>query len=174
MSVTGQELITMYREIAARGEQFRGYSILQHADEIGELLGLSRAVSVLDYGSGAGAAYEPPHMLHERWGVAMPTLYDPAFEGIDVPPPAGTKFDFVICSDVLEHVPMDLCEAFITTLFEYTDNILWASVCTRAAKKCFADGTNMHVTVRPLKWWTRVFERVAAGRGVGYRLTETL
>ena len=167
----------MYREIAERGEQFRGYSILQHADEIGELLALkalNKSATLLDYGSGAGAAYEPPHMLHERWGVARPTLYDPAFEGIDVPPPAGTKFDFVICSDVLEHIPMDRCEAFITTLFDYTDKNLWASVCTRPAKKVFSDGANMHVTIKPMSWWHKVFTRVAAGRGVAYRLTETL
>lgn len=173
MAATGHELIAMYREIAVRGEQFRGLSILQHAEEIRELLRLNGAQRLLDYGSGAGDSYNPPHLLHEFWGVPKPTLYDPSFEGIDTPPQPGVKFDAVLCSDVLEHIPIEECEQFVTELFNYTDRFVWASVCCRPAKKSFRDGTNMHVTQKSMAFWHKLFERVEGGRGVAYRLIET-
>jgi hypothetical protein len=178
VAATGEELIAMYREIAARGEQFRGLSLLSNAVDIMELLSLQAkpigTLKLLDYGSGAGDAYEPPHSVHEVWGVPKPTLYDPAFDGIDVPPPAGTKFDGVICSDVLEHIPENECERLVNELFGYTDGFVWASVCCRPAKKIFADGTNMHVTVRKMAFWHKLFARVSASHTASYRLVETI
>ena len=78
------------------------------------------------------------------------TLYDLAFRRDDIP--AGRQFDMVICSDVLEHVPEDEVDQLIERLFGYGRRGL-ASVCCRLAKKTFADGTNMHVTVQPYEWW---------------------
>jgi hypothetical protein len=77
--------------------------------------------------------------------------------------PAGT-FDGVLCSDVLEHVPDEELDVFIPRLFAYADKFVWASVCCRAAKKCFPSGENMHVTIRPMSWWRRRFkQRVRRG-----------
>ena len=174
MSATQAELIAMYRAIALRGEQFRGLSVLSGAESIGEMVREHQAQTLLDFGSGAGDAYASPHLLHERWGVPAPTLYDPAFPGIDTPLASDFRVDGVICSDVLEHVPMAGCEDIIATLFEHANRFVWASVCTRAAKKSFANGMNMHVTVRPIEWWGRAFDRAAARTGIAYRLVETL
>lgn len=164
------DLIPLYREIAAKGVQFRGLSVLQHADEIGQMIHDTRAETLLDYGCGAGCAYMDPHLLHERWAVARPFLYDPAFEEHRVKP-TGLVFDGVLCSDVLEHVEADRVPALIETLFAHARLFVWASVCTRPAKKSFKDGRNMHVTVRRMAWWTALFE--AAAHGKRWHLTET-
>ncbi len=166
----GEDLIALYREIAARGVQFRGLSVLQYADEIGAIIADTGAKTLLDYGCGAGCAYFEPHLLHAQWGVDRPFLYDPAFDEHSAEP-LGMEFDGVLCSDVLEHVQADRVPALIDTLFAHSRMFVWASVCTRPAKKLFADGRNMHVTIKRLSWWRGQFE--AAANGKRWHLTET-
>jgi hypothetical protein len=164
-------LLKQYRKMAAGGEHFRGLSLVQHADAIGELIAKHKARTLLDYGSGAGQAYNKPHRLHLAWGVDIPTRYDPAFPKF-ANLPAG-KFDGVICSDVAEHIPIDEVPVFIARLFGYAERFVWASVCCRLANKTFPDGTNLHVTVRPMAWWTELFAQESARTGVPFRLSET-
>jgi hypothetical protein len=164
------DLISLYREIAARGVQFRGLSVLQHADEIGQIIADTGAKTLLDYGCGAGCAYMDPHFLHAQWGVDRPFLYDPAFDEHAIKP-TGLEFDGVLCSDVLEHVEADRVVTLIGYLFAHSRQFVWASVCTRPAKKLFKDGRNMHVTVRRMSWWQNLFE--AAAHGKRWHLTET-
>lgn len=153
------DLIPLYRDMAAGGGQFRGLSILQHRQQIGELVRRHKARTLLDYGCGAGDAYRQPHRLHRELGLRWfdVTLYDPAFPEHDERP-AG-QFDGVLCSDVLEHVPQSDVDAFIARLFSHARRFVWASVCCRPAKKTFPDGeTNLHVTIQPLAWWVALFE----------------
>jgi 2-polyprenyl-3-methyl-5-hydroxy-6-metoxy-1,4-benzoquinol methylase len=165
------DLIAQYRAIAAGGASLRGLSILQHAKQIGALVKQHEAKRLLDYGCGAGDAYRSPHKLHKQWGLQWfdVTLYDPAFERLDEKPYG--KFDGVICSDVLEHVPEADVDAFIANLFTHAKKFVWASVCCRPAKKCFADGTNLHCTVQPFAWWQAKFEEQC--EGLPFVLVET-
>jgi hypothetical protein len=165
-----EEMIARYREmIDAGSNNFQGLGILQYADEIGELLRKHDARTVLDYGSGRGAQYERPHKIHEGWGVPLPTLYDPAFETHDRLPKG--KFDAVICSDVLEHIPQEELPKLVRRLFDYSSKIVWASVCCRAAKKTFPDGHNLHVTIEGFWWWQAKFAKWSQGKS--YVLIET-
>jgi hypothetical protein len=161
--------VAEYRRLAKGGANFHGLSILQHSAEIHELITRTGSVTLLDYGAGRGDAYDDAHALHTLWGVPRPILYDPAFPEIDRMPVG--KFDGVLCSDVLEHVPDEELDVFIPSLFEYADKFVWASVCCRAAKKCFPSGENMHVTIRPMSWWRRRFKHASGGRL--FVLTET-
>lgn len=155
------DLIPQYRAMAADGASFRGLTILSHADAIGALIAETNSRSVLDYGCGAGDAYRSPHKLWRRWGLKWTdvTLYDPAFPHHCTLPDPTKRFDAVVCSDVLEHVPEDQVEEVIERLIGYARGLVWASVCCRPAKKFFADGvTNLHVTQRPLEWWKERFD----------------
>ncbi len=165
------DLIPLYRAIAADGQNLRGLSILQHTAQIAKLVKQHRAKRLLDYGCGAGDAWRSPHRLHRELGLRWPdvTLYDPAFPEHD-DKPFGT-FDGVLCSDVLEHVPEELVDAFIGTLFGHAKRFVWASVCCRPAKKCFPDGVNLHVTIKPLEWWTGRFQQHAGT--TAFTLVET-
>lgn len=172
-----KQLIEQYRRLAELGSNFRGLSLLQHQDTIAALIrsfpeGTIR--TLLDYGSGAGDAYRDPHNVHHAWpGIKWNriTLYDPAFRGRNKLPPAGTQFDGVICSDVLEHVPEDELDELIKRLFGYARHFVFASVCCRPAKKSFEDGTNMHITLRPFEWWDEKFTLI--GGAVPFVLVET-
>ena len=156
------DLITEYRRMAAKGDTLRGLSILRYRDQIAALVKRFGAKTILDYGCGAGDQWKQPHRLHRelslRWFDVR--LYDPAFDHNEKP---WGKFDGVLCSDVLEHVPEAELDALIATLFGHARLFVWASVCCRPAKKTFSDGTNLHVTLQPMEWWRELFARHAGG-----------
>jgi hypothetical protein len=170
------DLIPLYKEMAATGINFPGLAILQHKTEIGQLIKKHGAKKVLDFGCGRGDAYKAPHRLHSEWGMKWwdVTLYDPAFPRF-MENPHG-KYDAVLCSDVLEHIPEDQLEDFIANLFSYAYKFVWASACCRPAKKTFPDGvTNLHVTLQPMDWWRAKFAEIQAAMGskIPYYLSES-
>lgn len=172
------DYLKAYRKMAEGGKQFRGLSVLTNATAIGKFIREMDARDLLDYGSGAGDAYRSPHKVHHTWGVKRPNvcLYDPSFEQYAKKP--DRRFDVVICSDVLEHIPEEDVPRFIGGLFNHAKRGVWASVCTRPAKKFFPNtgspGVNLHVTVKPYEWWEQQFKDVAVlFVGVEWRLVET-
>jgi hypothetical protein len=156
-------LVPLYREMAADERTFLGFSILQHAKAIGTALKLVNAKTVLDYGCGRGDAYHGEYKLFKQWGIKWSdlVLYDPAFPQHARKP--ERRFDAVICSDVLEHIPEEEVDRFVADLFNHARKLVWASVCCRRAKKTFpGTDTNLHVTIKPLEWWDAKFVEAAA------------
>ena len=142
-------LIPQYRQMMAAGH-FKGLSVVKFADEIGGIIAANGIHTVLDYGSGQGHQYMPPHSLDKKWDVDV-TMYDPAIPGLEELP--GGKFDMVLCSDVLEHVPIDDVGLVAQAIFARAGKVVFATVCCRPAKKSLPDGQNVHVTIRPMEWW---------------------
>ena len=106
-----------------------------------------------------------PLQLLACWTMVLTlpqSMYDPAFSSHDRLPRG--KFDAVLCSDVLEHVPFEETEEFVGRLFDYANKFVWASVCCRLAKKEFEDGLNMHVNVQPFWWWSAKFAKLSNGK----------
>lgn len=171
------DLLDRYREMADGGRQFHGLSILTHKDEIGKLISETGAKTLLDFGCGRGDAYRSPHKLHHQWGISRKnvTLYDPSFKQY-AGRPVG-RSDIVVCSDVLEHIPEEGVDRFVADLFNHAKLAVWASVCTRPARKCFP-GTdiNLHCTVKPYQWWHDTFSGIAPlfhALGTRWELVET-
>lgn len=164
------EMIARYRDLVANGsDNFQGLGVVQYANQIGRLIRKSGSKTVLDYGCGGGFQYSGEYKIHEAWGTGVPELYDPAFPSHDELPKG--KFDAVVCSDVLEHVPLDEVAELVYRLFDYSNKFVWASVCCRPAKKVFDDGLNMHVTIQPFWWWQAKFVKWSQGKP--YVLIET-
>ena len=80
------------------------------------------AKTILDYGCGKGLQYQERLPYRSGPGVDVPEdqwqtfdeylgvkvyCYDPCVEGFTELPPAGTKFDGVICTQVLNSIPDD-------------------------------------------------------------------
>ena len=101
------------------------------------------ARKILDYGCGKGGL-----------SVALPlvevTNYDPAIEKWSATP---EPHDFVVCTDVLEHIEPDCLDAVLDDLVRVTDKVLFASIATTPAVKTLADGRNAHLIVEPMEWW---------------------
>lgn len=167
------DYLPLYRKMAADGKNFRGLTVLNQLKSIRQLAHAVGAKTMLDYGCGAADAYKSPHKLHHQLGFPRRnvTLYDPSFPRHSAKPQG--KFDLVVCSDVVEHIPEDQIDEFVKTLYSHAGKALWVSFCSRPAKKCFP-GTeiNLHCLVRPRQWWEDTFAQHATG--VQLELVETV
>jgi hypothetical protein len=71
------------------------------------------------------------------------------------------KFDGVICTDVLEHIPEPEIDWNLWRLFAYANKFLLLTVCCRAAKKTLPSGENCHITVQPMEWWLAKVQEIS-------------
>lgn len=182
-----QRLLELYRTMHVEGERFLGVSpehtfpgksLPPQAHHIGRLIRETGAADLLDYGCGKGQQYRYwPYRdaegnaypnVQAYWGVAV-RCYDPAYAPHGALPEG--RFDGVICTDVLEHVPEEDVPWVVDELFAYARRFVFANVACFPAGKRLPNGQNAHCTVKPVKWWRREFERAAARRpGVRYEL----
>ncbi len=173
-----RELLAQYRTMHIRGEQFQnippeqtfsGQSLPRHAGNIKQLIDLHAARTLLDYGAGKGAQYQPLRVdvpglgqfasIPEYWGVDNITCYDPGFEPFSRLP--SGQFDGVISTDVLEHCPEDDIAWILGEMFRFAAKFLYANVACYPAKKRLSNGENAHCTIRPADWWQTQLSDVA-------------
>lgn len=112
--------------------------------------------TVLEYGSGRRTfkktmAWAMPHVqIHE---------YDPGVPEIDILPPVGDQFDFVLCTDVMEHVEEQFVNQTFDRLYAYTRHAALFNIACTPSKSLLPNGQNTHVTVKPAQWWREHIER---------------
>lgn len=114
------------------------------------------AVKVLDYGSARGDTMKAvrEHLLVPP--VVTDKCYDPFIDGIDAEPEPA---DFVICTDVLEHVEPECTKAVLDHLQALTKKLLFCSISLREANKTLSDGRNAHINLRPPEYWLKEIKR---------------
>lgn len=125
-------------------KKFSGACLEKHLPEIRRLIEEYDCKSVLDYGCGKATC-------HKKTKLPNVTLYDPYYEPYSKNP-TGT-FDMVICTDVMEHIPPDEIGKVLADLINMTDKVLFLAISTVPAKKTFANGENVHLTIRAQQWW---------------------
>lgn len=174
-------LVAMYREMHAEGEKFLGIpaektfpgqSLPPHALAIKALISRLGARTLLDYGSGKGKQYQPMQIadadgktfasIPELWNTQV-TCYDPAYTPFSELPKG--KFDAVVSTDVLEHVPEEDAEWVVDEIFSYANKFVYTNVACYAAAKRLPNGENAHATIRPIEWWKEVFARASKKHG---------
>jgi hypothetical protein len=134
-----------YRRLHAL-KKFSGACLQNHLPEIKALIKEYDCNSVLDYGCGKATC-------HKKAALPNVTLYDPYYEPYSKKPTDDMLFDMVICTDVLEHIPEDEVGKVLHELMFFTHKVLFLAICTKPAKKTFANSENVHLTVRPKEWW---------------------
>lgn len=134
----------------ARPKLFAGYSVCNYVADIAELVRQTEAKTMLDYGSGKGYQYLV-RRVHEQWGGILPRCYDVGIPQLKERPEG--VFDGVICTDVMEHIAETDLDEVLADVLGFAGRFAFFAIACRAAKKTFPDGTNMHLTVRPAKWW---------------------
>ena len=176
-----REMEKMYREMHAEGDvhnnipaerTFHGISLQPHIPLIGRLIAAHGARSLLDYGAGKGEGYanarqQMPdgtvrHGLKEIWGLDSVTLYDPGYTPFSAYP--SGRFDIVVCTDVLEHVPEEDIPWLFEELFGFAGKMLFCSIACYPAKKILPNGENAHITQKPPSWWVDRIEEAAAAQ----------
>ena len=139
-----------YEESVRRGTEFQqqnkswaGYDVVKYQKCIKDLVDRYHAKTLLDYGCGKGLQYKERLPYGGSAGHGLPLdqwqtfdqylgvdvyCYDPCVAGFETLPPPGTKFDGVICTQVLNSIP-DADMTWVRELLEsYTDKFCFVGI----------------------------------------------
>ena len=123
-------------------KKWRGTTVVKYIPIINEIIKSKQIKTILDYG--CGKAQNHP----KSWNASK---YDPAVPEFSTKP--DNRFDLVISTDVLEHVPEDHVDEVIKDIFNYSDQWVFLTICTREAREILPNGMNAHATVKLEEWW---------------------
>jgi len=172
------ELGEQYKQLHEEGEKslnlkpeetFQGISLAPQLAKIKKGIALTGSQTLLDYGCGKALAWQPGNFLdingskittQEFLNVNEVYLYDPGYQPYATEP--ANKYDAVICTDVLEHIPEADIRWFVNELFAYANKYVFANIAIYPANKILPNGENAHCTIKPIDWWKSVFDDVCA------------
>lgn len=127
----------------ARGNY--GTASLAFGDAVSELVEMSGAKTLLDYGCGS------------MRNLAKVLDCDVVYEGYDpaVPAFAGDPdaADLLVCIDVLEHIEPAFLDAVLDHMRSKSKALAFITVHTGPAAKTLSDGRNAHLIQEPAAWW---------------------
>lgn len=130
-----------------------GASSVKLFDTICPIIKEYSPVKILDYGCGRSPLLE---MLKEVFGQLQTYRFDPVFEQYSVMP--EEKMDFVICTDVLQHVPQEDLDETLCEISQKSKNCFFHIKCTDHPTK-FPNGEPSNITVRPTEWWKELLKK---------------
>jgi hypothetical protein len=156
----------------AAQKTFDGHSLKPQAPRIKRLIDRTRAVRILDYGSGKGTQYDAGQFVVEGqgqwdgildyWDVDEVVCFDPAYPPYSRMP--QDSFDGVIATDVLEHCPEEDMPWIVEEMFGFATRFVYATIACYPAVKRLPNGENAHCTIKPPEWWDALFRGIAARR----------
>lgn len=105
--------------------------------------------NVLDYGCGKC-------LLSKNLPFAI-TNYDPFIPGLDNRP---DPHDFIVCTDVLEHIEPDCLNDVLDDIASLTKRVAMLVIAIGPAQKFLPDGRNAHLIQENMCWWLpKLYER---------------
>jgi len=107
--------------------------------------------TLLDYGCGKGSLVT--HIGLDVLGVENVVGYDPAVPEFRAKPKG--QYDFVTCTDVMEHVEREHIAATIEEIKNYAVEAAWFLIACYPAKAVLPDGRNAHLTVEEPEFWCK-------------------
>lgn len=136
-------------------------------DKVLEEMKNRESVSILDWGCGTAVHWHTQCLLNKSKSM-MNVLgekvqcfyrYDPAYKLYSKKP--SSKYDLVMCSDVLEHIPDNELESFFFEINSYVnyDGMIFYSISTTPSNNSFVDGTNMHVNLKSPSEWNEILRK---------------
>ena len=142
---------------------FLGYSLSRWILKIKEIIKINKCHSLLDFGCGKGFLYKNKFKINDQeyrnlldcWELEDVYLYDPGVKEFSVYP--VRKFDGLICTDVIEHIPESDVLQFIDNLFKLSNKFIFVVIATIPATKFFDDGNNIHLCLKTEEEWKKIF-----------------
>lgn len=104
--------------------------------------------SVLDFGAGQGplGRYVLKELPYLEW-----VEYDAGISGKDTLP--DRKFDFIVSTDVLEHVEPDCLNGVLRYMKDHAKRGMFHHIACDPCGLILPDGRNAHLIVQPPAWW---------------------
>lgn len=175
-----RQLLELNKQMHAKqASGFNGQSLINVICQIGVLIQKFGCTSVLDYGCGRGDA-QRHFNVDALWNVEY-VGYDPAVDNFPesdgehaasltfVRTLPAEKFDAVISTDVLEHVPEeDLLGWVLDEIFSKASKFVFVKVPTYLVEQWLPNGDNVHETVRPQEWWAEKLQEFSTRHGVPF------
>lgn len=120
----------------AENKSWAGLDTVKYQKQIKDLVTRYNAKTLLDYGCGKGEQYrqllpyesEQKRQTFDDWLGVTVYCYDPCVPEYSQLPPVGTRFDGVICSQVLGTIPDDDLPWVAKTLESYTKDFCFISL----------------------------------------------
>ena len=122
-----------------------GTASLKYGEVVSELVEMSGAATMLDYG--CGSMRNLAKVLNCE---VMYQGYDPGVKEYANEPDAA---DFVACIDVLEHIEPECLDAVIDHLASKCKHLAFVTIHTGPAAKVLSDGRNAHLIQETEAWW---------------------
>lgn len=110
--------------------------------------------TLLDYGAGEGTLRR--YLEGEIHSLRI-NEYDPCIPELQKMPDGN--YDFVVSSDVLEHVERDCIEAVIDECFDKATFGVYHHIATCLTGRKLPDGRDFHILVRNHQWWKSMLDR---------------
>jgi len=149
MALQRQTLIEQYRTI--HNQQEYGKSGEHFRLHIQALIAELRPETILNYGCGQSRIHEQLNLLNAQF-----FRYDPGIEAISTLP--VQQADFVINTDVLEHIPEIDLDDVLSDIRSISDNVFF-NIATRPAKNVtLSNGQNPHCTIKTASEWESVLK----------------
>ena len=134
-----------YQNLHAR---FYGASAYLHFDQIAKEVLAFDPGSIIDFGCGRSDLVA--HFWKE--GGRRIAKYDPAIPQYKRMPEG--EFDLMLCTDVMEHIPMTDVDKIFDEMKTKTNNVLF-TISMKPARAKLPDGRNAHVTLLTANEWMR-------------------
>lgn len=139
------QTIDQYKELHSKGY---GATAYLYFNEIAEAVLKLKPASILDYGCGRS------DLVAHFWrdGKRRIAKYDPAIPLYKRMPPE--TFDLVLCTDVMEHIPMTEVDDVLKRIRAKAQRALF-TISLIPARAKLPDGRNAHVTLLEPEEWMR-------------------
>ena len=148
---------------------FDGGGIQLIYDELEYELDKRGSGTVLDFGSGTGVHWTKKVRIpgqrelqtaSEFFGPRLRGFYryDPAHPEYCIKPIG--KFDIIMCTEVLEHIPTDELPELLTEMKSYLtdDGVVILTIPKGLSNNAFPDGKNLHITLMETKEWNELLD----------------
>tara|TARA_R100000005_G_scaffold29626_1_gene13365 strand:- start:109 stop:852 length:744 start_codon:yes stop_codon:yes gene_type:complete len=150
-----KNLVEEYKTMhSSANGMFNGRSLVKFTDIIHSFIEKNKCKTLLDYGCGKGHLYTDKYdtvtdqldkPVNEIWGLESFRLFDPGYpEHSELP---KGKYNAVVSTDVLEHVPETDLIWVLDEILNYSDKMVFLNIACFKALKTLADGSNAHVSV---------------------------
>lgn len=164
-----KDLVDSYKVMHKEEDKFKGISLVPLVPTIHNIIKNNNCKTLLDYGCGKAIPYSDKHKdlklvkpVQELWDIESFDLYDPGFPAYEKIPTG--KYDIVISTDVLEHIPEQDLDWVIEKILSYATKAVFLNVSCIPAVKSFKEGKfkgrNVHVSVFDEEWWIKKLSKI--------------